>query len=399
MKKAPRARGQTGFRFGIEALLERRPGWLRTARMGLVCHPASVDRALVHSADRLHAVVGQRLVAMFGPQHGARGDKQDNMIESDDYHDPQLGLPVYSLYGKVREPTDEMLRNIDVLLIDLQDVGTRVYTFCSTLVACLRAASRIGRKVVVLDRPNPIGGLNVEGHVLDSAFRSFVGELAIPMRHGMTMGELGRWAKVQLRLDCDLNVVTMRGWRRTDYWDNLGLHWVAPSPNMPSLATALVYPGMVLFEGTNVSEGRGTTRPFEIIGAPFIDPHRLIAHAKRYRLHGAELRAMFFQPTFHKWVHQSCGGVQVHVIDRQRFRPYRTALALLRSIARLWPQEFAFREPPYEYESKRMPIDIITGGTAVRMLIASAGSFARSHEQSRRLSCFAERRRDVLLYD
>jgi uncharacterized protein YbbC (DUF1343 family) len=354
---------------GIDVLLEWRPRWLQTARLGLVCHPASVDRRLVHSADRLHAVVGKRLGALFGPQHGARGEKQDNMIESDDYRDERLNVPVYSLYGRVREPTESMLRGIDVLLIDLQDVGTRVYTFVSTMVACLRAAATVGCKVVVLDRPNPIGGLQMEGEPLESEFRSFVGELSTPMRHGMTMGELSAWGKTELGLDCDLEVVPMRGWRRRDYWEDLRRHWVAPSPNMPRPSTAIVYPGGVLFEGTNVSEGRGTTQPFEVIGAPFIDPHRLVSHMRRRRLAGVALRPTYFEPTFHKWAGRRCGGVQIHVVDREQFRPYHTTLALMQSVAHLWPDNFQFREPPYEYELERMPIDIITGSSRVRTLV------------------------------
>lgn len=282
------------FQFGVEVLLDRRPRWLRTERIGLVCHPASVDRQLVHSADRLRDAVGKRLVALFGPQHGARGEKQDNMIESDDYRDPRLGVPVFSLYGKVRKPTGEMLRNIDVLLIDLQDVGTRVYTFVSTMVACLRAAAWLDRKVVVLDRPNPIGGEHVEGHSLEPEFCSFVGEVrGVPMRHGMTIGELACLANDELQIGAELEVVPMHGWRRRDYWDDLGRQWVAPSPNIPTSTTALVYPGTVMFEGTNVSEGRGTTQPFELIGAPFVNPDRLIAWTNVHRLQGVHLRPAF----------------------------------------------------------------------------------------------------------
>jgi uncharacterized protein YbbC (DUF1343 family) len=321
------------------------------------------------------------------------------MIESDDYHDPQLNVPVYSLYGKVREPTDEMLKGIDVLLIDLQDVGTRVYTFVSTMVACLRAASRAGCKVIMLDRPNPIGGVQIEGHVLDPEFRSFVGELEIPMRHGMTIGELAGWANAELAIGCELAVIEMRGWQRTHYWQDTGKYWVAPSPNMPTSSTAVVYPGTVMFEGTNVSEGRGTTQPFEIIGAPFIDPHRLVAHAKRQRLVGVELRLLFFEPTFHKWAGQCCGGVQIHVLDRDVFQPYRTALVLMRSIAQLWPHDFAFREPPYEYELERMPIDIITGGDRVRTVVTAGGSVAELLQRSdASLARFADHRRSFLLY-
>jgi uncharacterized protein YbbC (DUF1343 family) len=389
-----------GFRSGIEVLLDRRPRWLRTERIGLVCHPASVDLRLVHSADRLRDTVGKRLVALFGPQHGARGEKQDNMIESANYRDPRFGVPVYSLYGKVRKPTGGMLRNIDVLLVDLQDVGTRVYTFASTMIACLRAAAWFGRKVVVLDRPNPIGGEQVEGHALEPEFCSFVGEVpGVPMRHGLTMGELARLANDELQVGAELEVVPMRGWRRSDSWDDVGRQWVAPSPNMPTPATALVYPGTVLFEGTNVSEGRGTTQPFEFIGAPFIDPDRLIAWVNEHRLKGVHLRPVFFEPTFHKWVGQLCGGVQIHVLDRAAFEPYRTALVLLAAMRRLWPLDFRWREPPYEYEHERMPIDLIAGTSAVRTQLA-AGATTENLESiaADDAARFVKQRRKYLLY-
>jgi uncharacterized protein YbbC (DUF1343 family) len=386
---------------GIEVLLDRRPRWLRGERLGLVCHPASVDRQVGHSADRLREAVGKRLVALFGPQHGARGERQDNMVESPDYRDWRLGVPVYSLYGTVREPTEEMLRDVDVLLVDLQDVGTRVYTFVSTMIACLRAAARFKRKVVVLERPNPIGGEGVEGHALEPAFRSFVGEVpGLPMRHGMTMGELTRLANAELAIGCDLEIVPMRGWHRRDYWDDLGRHWVAPSPNMPTPATALCYPGSVLFEGTNVSEGRGTTQPFELIGAPFIDPHRLAAHMNLHRLPGVCLRPAFFEPTYHKWHGQLCGGVQIHVLDRRRFEPYRTALVLLAAIRRLWPRPFQWRPPPYEYEQDRMPIDLICGTCAVRRHVAAGSPPSALHRSAHAdATRFRKEHQRYLLYD
>ncbi len=354
------------FRFGVEVLLETRPAWLATARLGLVCHPASVGQDLMHSADRLREAVGPRLVALFGPQHGMRGEKQDNMIESADGFDRRLDLPVFSLYGAVREPTEEMLCSVDALLVDLQDVGTRVYTFVSTMAACLRAAARFGCKLVILDRPNPIGGTQIEGPLLEPAFRSFVGELETPMRHGRTMGELARWANARLGLGCDLEVVAMHGWRRVFYWDDLGLEWVAPSPNIPMLRSALCYPGTVLFEGTNVSEGRGTTQPFELVGAPFVDSYRLVAALERHGLAGVQLRAVSFEPTFHKWAGQLCGGVQLHVRDRAAFEPLRTAVALLAEIRALAPDDFAWRTPPYEYELHRMAIDLIAGSDRLR---------------------------------
>lgn len=387
------------FRFGIDVLLDTRPAWLRTARIGLVCHPASVDCRLMHSADRLFDAVGSRLVALFGPQHGARGEKQDNMIESADCRDPHTGLPVFSLYGAVREPTDAMLGEIDVLVVDLQDVGTRVYTFASTLAACMRAAARTGRRIVVLDRPNPIGGLAVEGNLLRPECKSFVGEFPIPMRHGLTLGELARLFHDSFGIGCSLHVVPMRGWRRAHLWNDLGLPWVSPSPNMPSPQTALVYPGAVLFEGTNLSEGRGTTRPFELIGAPFIDPRRLLAQLRRYRLPGMCLAPTYFEPTFHKWAGQLCGGVQWHVRDAARARPYRTGLCLLREILQLYPKEFAWRQPPYEYELERMPIDLLAGDTATRAALERGRAIADLERDWRaELRGFCKLRSRVLLY-
>jgi uncharacterized protein YbbC (DUF1343 family) len=388
------------FRFGIEVLIARAPRWLRTERVGLVCHPASVDHELVHSADRLRAAIGRRLVALFGPQHGARGEKQDNMIESDDYRDPRLGVPVFSLYGKSREPTKAMLSSVDVLVVDLQDVGTRVYTFVSTMIACLRAAAKFDRKVVVLDRPNPIGGEQIEGHVLETRFRSFVGEVpGVPMRHGMTIGELARLANDWLGIGCDLEVIRMRGWRRSAYWDELVRHWVAPSPNIPTPATALVYPGTVLFEGTNVSEGRGTTQPFEFIGAPFVDPYRLIRATRADRLRGVRLRPVCFEPTFHKWCGQLCGGVQIHVLDRREFEPYRTARALITAMRRLWSREFQWRDPPYEYEFDRMPIDLIAGTTAVREQRDGLRGHNRPQSPTNDAKSYRAARQPFLLYD
>ena len=389
------------FRFGIEVLLARRPRWLRSERLGLVCHPASVDRRLIHSADRLRETMGKRLVALFGPQHGARGEKQDNMIESDDYRDPRWGVPVFSLYGESREPTEDMLRGIDVLVVDLQDVGTRVYTFVSTMIACLRAAAKFGRRVVVLDRPNPIGGEQVEGHAIEPEFRSIVGEVpGVPMRHGMTIGELAGLANDWLEIGCDLEVIRMRSWRRAAYRDDLGLNWVAPSPNIPTPATAIVYPGSVMFEGTNVSEGRGTTQPFELIGAPFIDPHCLTEDVRRERLPGVHLRPTYFEPTFHKWHGQLCGGVQIHVLDRRRFEPYRTAITLLAAMQRLWPMNFEWRPPPYEYEFDKQPIDLIAGTSAVRRVLSAGFPLKQLNESAESDAAkFRRLRRAYLLYD
>ncbi len=349
---------------GSDILLDS--GALGGKRVGVVCNPASIDGAFRHIVDRLAEADGVTLAAIFGPQHGFRADLQDNMIESPHARDVRRRVPVYSLYGETREPTGEMLRGLDALVIDLQDVGTRVYTFAYTMANCLRAARAHGVPVIVCDRPNPIGGDSVEGPVLRPEFASFVGQFEIPLRHGMTMGELARLFNEHFGIGAALEVVPMRGWHRSMYWENTGLPWVLPSPNMPTLDTAVVYPGQVLFEGTNLSEGRGTTRPFEIVGAPWIDGDALAGALNAQTLPGARFRPVVFEPTFQKHARLTCGGCQVHVTDRRTFRPVLTAVALLAAIRRLGPVQFAWREPPYEYEAEKMPIDILYGSDELR---------------------------------
>lgn len=350
---------------GLDILLRDGHPALNGRRLGLLCHPASVDRRLRHAAPLLQGDSRFDLRVLFGPQHGLRGETQDNMIEWEGFTDPVTGLPARSLYGEHRKPTSAMLADIDVLVVDLQDVGARYYTFVWTLLLCLEACAEQGVAVMVLDRPNPLGG-GVEGNVLDPAWRSFVGLAPIPMRHGLTMGELARWLRRWAALDVDLDVVPMRGWRRGQWFDQTGLPWVLPSPNMPTLETAVVYPGGCLLEGTDLSEGRGTTRPFEILGAPFIDPDRLAAALTARDLPGVAFRPLWFQPTFQKHAGEVCGGVQLHVTDRQAFRSVLTYLALLSDIRRLWPDDFTWRRPPYEYEHEKLPIDILAGGVALR---------------------------------
>src|SRR5262245_4569491 len=303
---------------GSERLLESTA--LDGARVGLVCNPASVDRRLRHIADRLAAHPTARLAALFGPQHGFRSDVQDNMIETRHAHDEVRRVPVYSLYSEVREPTADMLRGLDLLVVDLQDVGVRIYTYIYTLANCLKAARRHGLKVIVCDRPNPIGGTQVEGPVLVPGFESFVGMYPIPMRHGLTIGEIARLFNEGFGIGADLEVVAMDGWRREMYWDDTGLTWIISSPNIPTFDTTTVYPGGVLFEGTNVSEGRGTTRPFELVGAPWVVAERFADAMNRRALPGVFFRAIVFEPTFHKHAGIACGGVQVHVLDRWSFR-------------------------------------------------------------------------------
>lgn len=344
-------------------------GWdlLRGQRVGLLVHPASVDHNLRHARERF---AGARdavdLRALFGPQHGILGQTQDNMIEWSGFRDPELGIPVHSLYGEHRRPTPGMLEGIDTLVVDLQDVGARYYTFIWTLLLCLEACAECGKRVVVLDRPNPLGGVAVDGNVLDPEYRSFVGLAPVPMRHGLTIGELAGFFRAWLALDVELEVVRMDGWRRAMDFEATGLPWVLPSPNMPTVDTAFVYPGGCLLEGTNLSEGRGTTRPFEILGAPFVDGRRLAAVLQAWNLPGCRLRPLEFEPTFHKFAGQVCGGVQVHVTDRAAFEPVVTYTAAIAAIAGLWPGHFAWKRPPYEYEQEKLPIDILAGGTRWR---------------------------------
>ena len=338
---------------------------LRHARLGLIAHPASVTSGLAFSADALRAA-DYDLRALFGPQHGARGEKQDNMIESDHYTDPVTGLPVHSLYGEVRKPTPAMLDGLDAVLFDLQDVGVRVYTFIWTMALAMEACAEAGVRFVVLDRPNPIGGIRREGPVLREEYRSFVGLHPVPLRHGLTCGEMARWLNDERGIGCDLTVIPCEGWRRDMSWADTGLPWVMPSPNLPTPDSCIVYPGMVLIEGTNLSEGRGTTRPFELFGAPWLDPVALASRLGRARLHGVVFRPCHFEPTFQKHVGALCGGAQLHITDADAFEPVRTAVEIFIAARELAPSDFAWREPPYEYEETLAPIDILWGGAGLR---------------------------------
>ena len=344
---------------------------LRGARVGVVCNHASVDHAFRHIVDRLTEVPGVHVAAIFGPQHGFRSDVQDNMVETTHRTDAARRVPVYSLYSDTREPTAEMLRDIDVLVIDLQDIGARIYTYIYTMANCLRAAGRHGVPVIVCDRPNPIGGIQVEGAVLSAGFESFVGQFPIPMRHGMTIGELSALFNEHGNIGAALEIATMERWHRRLYADQTGLPWVMPSPNMPTLDTAIVYPGTVLFEGTLLSEGRGTTRPFELVGAPWIDADWFAAAMNALELPGVYFRPAVFEPTFQKHTQQTCGGCQIHVIDRDDFQPVMTGVALIDMFRRFDPARFAWKPPPYEYEHHRPPIDILAGSDVLRVDLES----------------------------
>ena len=386
-------------RLGLERLLDGPDRKLiKGQRIGLVCNPASVDSRLIHVSDRL-ATGDWTMTALFGPQHGFRSDLQENMIESPHAHDARRRVPVHSLYSETREPTAEMLADVDVLVIDLQDVGTRIYTYIYTMANCLRAARRHGIRVVVCDRPNPINGDDIEGATLDPEYESFVGQFAIPMRHGLTIGEAARIFNDHFGIHAAVDVVPMDGWSRAMYYDATGLPWVLPSPNIPTLDTAIVYPGAVLFEGTLLSEGRGTTRPFELIGAPWIDGERFAEALNARRLPGAYFRPAFFEPTFHKHAKVLCGGCQVHVTDREAFEPMRVAVEMLAEFRREAPSEKLWRDPPYEYEHVKPPIDILYGSDRLRTGIDAGEDPASIVKDWRRdEEAFRELRRTFLLY-
>jgi uncharacterized protein YbbC (DUF1343 family) len=383
-------------RLGSEALLAG--GKLRGQRIGVVCNPSSVDHDLDHTADAAAARSGAVLGAIFGPQHGFRSDLQENMIETAHARDDLRRVPVYSLYSETREPTAAMLEGLDALVIDLQDVGTRIYTYIYTMANCLTACRKHGVKAIVCDRPNPIGGVDVEGPMLVPGFESFVGQYPIPMRHGMTIGELARLFNDHFGLGADLEVVPMNGWQRQAYHDHTDVPWVMPSPNIPTLDSAIVYPGTVLFEGTSVSEGRGTTRPFELSGAPGVVAERFVAELNRRRLPGVHFRAALFEPTFHKHARASCGGCQIHVLDRDAFRPVLTGVALTAAF-RQADATFAWRPPPYEYEHEKMPFDILAGSSELREQIEAGDSpeeIAKSWEPA--VAEFGRLRSKFLMY-
>jgi uncharacterized protein YbbC (DUF1343 family) len=354
-----------GVKSGLEQLVAQPAKWVKDGRLGLLSNPASVDPQWNHARMLINQCLPGKLKALYSPQHGFFAEKQDNMVESDDLIDPATNLPVFSLYGTTRIPTAEMLDPIDVLIIDLQDVGTRVYTFIYTVSYCLEAAKKYHKKVVVLDRPNPINGLQVEGNCLSGSWASFVGRYPIPMRHALTIGELCQMFNSHFGINCDLTVIPMKGWQRSMYFRDSGLPWVAPSPNLPTVDSTVVYPGQVIWEGTDVSEGRGTTQPFEIFGAPYFDTHKILS-ALNGKITGAVLRPTVFEPTSNKWQETSCNGFQIHVTDPEAFSPYSTSLQLLQSVLTAHGDQFEWKQPPYEYETKRWPIDLILGDQTIR---------------------------------
>jgi len=383
---------------GIEEFVKAPPPWLKGQRLGLLCNQASVDRHFRHSRDLIDQALPGQLRCLFTPQHGFFAEKQDNMIESGHGRDGQ-GRPVFSLYGDTRRPNQAMFDHLDVLLVDIFDVGTRVYTFMSTLVYCLEEAARLGKKVVVLDRPNPIGGVDLEGNILQDDCRSFVGIDSLPMRHGLTFAELALFLNARIATPAELNVVPMAGWRREMHFPECDQPWVFPSPNMPTYASALVYPGQVLWEGTNISEGRGTTLPFEVFGAPFLRHDAILDHLRQTPLPGCMLRPVCFEPTANKWRGEVCTGFQIHITAPRDFLPYRTSLAVLGAIMTLYPEQFALKEPPYEYEFVRTPLDLILGDCSIRHELGAGRSVLELEAGWQAgLADFAEVRRTYLMY-
>lgn len=387
---------------GLDGLLANRLGLLRGRRVGLLCNPTAVTAELHHAIDRLHAAPGVQLRRLFGPEHGLRGDAQD-MIAVDSEWDAATGLEVVSLYGSSVTslgPPPGSLDDLDVLVYDIQDIGTRYYTFAATLAYCMDAAAAAGVQVVVCDRPNPLGGEAVEGPLVSPGFESFVGTLPVPVRHGLSVGELARLWATERSLDLDLVIEPAAGWRRCDLFAATGLPWVLPSPNMPTADTALVYPGMCLVEGTELSEGRGTTRPFELAGHPALDPLALAGALRGLALPGVSFRACSFRPTFQKHAGRVCGGVQLHVTDERSFRPWLTGVAFLCAARTLLGEDFAWRARPYEFVGEIPAIDLLAGSPALRHGV-EAGTDPRAlgaawgdEEQE-----FLRRREGVLLYE
>ncbi|MDL2286600.1 DUF1343 domain-containing protein [Desulfococcaceae bacterium OttesenSCG-928-F15] len=387
------------IRTGLEKLLTNPPAYLSGKRLGLLANPASIDSVFRHAKDLVAKAFPGQLKALFSPQHGFFAEKQDNMIESDHMRDPVLGIPIFSLYGETRKPTPEMLSHIDVLLVDIQDVGTRVYTFIYTVSYCMEAAKEAGVKVVILDRPNPASGAIIEGNLLEEEYASFVGRYPIPMRHGLTIGEFCLYINERHAIGADLEIIPMDGWKREMFFGDTGLPWVLPSPNMPTPDTALVYPGQVIWEGTNVSEGRGTTRPFEFFGAPWLEPEKILGRMPEKALAGSILRPMAFEPTSGKHAGIPCKGFQIHVTDPKIYPSYFQSLSFLSAIIQEHPEHFAFKNPPYEYEFEKLPMDLILGSRNLRELIEAGEDMGKLRENWKdQEEAYKEEIRPFLLY-
>src|SRR5688572_19285456 len=387
------------IRPGIEVLLSDKIDLVRDQRIGLVCNQASVFADLKHAADVFFEHPDISLTTLFGPQHGIRGDVQDNMIETDHVVDPHTGLWIYSLYSETREPTEKMLENVDTIVFDLQDVGCRIYTFNYTMANCMRAAKKYGKRVIVCDRPNPINGVAVEGNVTETEFTSFVGQFEIPTRHGMTTGELAKMFNEHFGIGCDLQVVPMDGWRREMWFEDTGLPFVMPSPNIPTVDTCVVFPATVHIEGTELSEGRGTTKPFELNGAPYIDPWAWVAELEKYNFPGVAFRQTYFQPTFQKHARVTCGGLQIHVTDREAFTPVIVGIAMIKTAYDLYPDQFQWKQEAYEYEFDKNPFDVVSGTDKIRKAIEKGVSIKDIEDSwSEGLEAFSRLRTGYLHY-
>ena len=386
-------------RLGIEVLLDEKISLIKGQCVGLVCNQASVLPNLSHVADVFGGRDDFKLTTLFGPQHGIRGDVQDNMIETPHTIDERTGVPVYSLYSETREPTEEMLSNLDVIVFDMQDVGCRIYTFVYTMANCMRAAKKFGKKVIVCDRPNPINGVAVEGNVTETEFTSFVGQFEIPTRHGMTTGELAKMFNEHFGIGCELEVVSMEGWRREMWFEETGLPWILPSPNIPTVDTCVVFPATVHVEGTELSEGRGTTKVFELNGAPFIDPYAWVAELEKYDFAGVAFRHAFFRPTFQKWADQTCGGVQIHVTDRSAFTPVIVGIAMIKTAYDLYTEHFQWKQSAYEYVFDKNPFDVVSGTDKIRKQIEGGVALKKIEDGwAKEVKEFGELRKKFLLY-
>jgi len=386
-------------RLGVELLLNEKIDLIRDARIGLVCNQASILPDFSHVADVFSARKEFELTTLFGPQHGIRGDVQDNMIETGHSRDEKTGRPIYSLYSETREPTGKMLENVDAIIFDMQGVGCRIYTFVYTLANCMRAAKKYSKKVIVCDRPNPINGVQTEGNILEPEFESFVGQFPIPTRHGMTVGELAKLFNEHFGIGCDLEVVPMEGWERAFWFEQTNLPWVMPSPNIPVAETTVVFPATVHFEGTEISEGRGTTKPFELVGAPYIDAEVYAAELEKHAFPGVYFRPTYFRPMFQKHADTTCGGVQIHVTDREMFKPVIVGVAMVKAAYDLYTEQFQWKQTAYEYVFDKNPFDVVSGTDKIRKQI-EAGESVNAIENSWRkgLAEFAEIRKKFLLY-
>jgi uncharacterized protein YbbC (DUF1343 family) len=399
MSNSENSASSSRTRLGIEVLLDEQIDLIRGRRVALVCNQASVLPSFRHVADVFAEEDRFKLTTLFGPQHGIRGDVQDNMIETEHAVDSRTGIPIYSLYSETREPTENMLEHVDIIVFDMQDVGCRIYTFAYTMANCMRAAKKFGKRVVVCDRPNPITGVGVEGNVTEKDFTSFVGQFEIPTRHGMTLGELARLFNEHFGIGCELEIVKMDGWRREMWFEETRLPWILPSPNIPTVDTCVVFPATVYIEGTELSEGRGTTKVFEINGAPFIDAYKWAAELRKFDFPGVAFRECYFQPTFQKWARQTCGGVQIHVTDRDSFTPVIVGVAMIKTAYDMYSDKFEWKRDAYEYEFGKNPFDVVSGTDKLRKAIEAGESLNDIRAAwEPRLTEFVKIRSEFLLY-